>query len=203
MSRKVTKTSIEKIRRKDLVEAAYLTFLDHGFSGMTMARIGERAGMSHGIVNYYFKSKDQLLAAVVRRSNFEIMIETARLLRKAETPRERVSAIIAANFREDLFTREIARAWVSYYAAIGSVPDFERMQRAVDRRLTSNLIHALKQLTDATRARDIAFHIAVLIDGLWMRHAKSDDPVDAATAIAHIESHVDRQLREAPSAGSS
>jgi TetR/AcrR family transcriptional repressor of bet genes len=58
------KTSIEKIRRQDLVRAAYRTFLEHGLNGMTMARIGERAGMSHGIVNYYFKSKDELLDAM-------------------------------------------------------------------------------------------------------------------------------------------
>jgi TetR/AcrR family transcriptional repressor of bet genes len=196
MSRKGTKTSIETVRRQDLVEAAYLTFLDHGFSGMTMARIGERAGMSHGIVNYYFKSKDELLAAVVRRSNFIIMLETTQQLRLAVTPRQRVSAVIAANFREDLFTREIARAWVSYYAAIGQLPELARMQRAVDRRLASNLIHALRQLTDLHHARDIAAHIAVLIDGLWLRHAKSDDNVNAAAAIAQIEGHVDRQLNQ-------
>src|SRR6476661_600646 len=99
-----TKTSIETIRRHDLVEAAYLTFLEHGLSGMTMARIGERAGMSHGIVNYYFKTKDQLLSAVVRKANFLIMQDTARRLRLATTPRERISAIIAANFTDDLFT---------------------------------------------------------------------------------------------------
>ena len=40
------KTSIEKIRRQDLVRAAYRTFLEHGLGGMTMARIGERTGMS-------------------------------------------------------------------------------------------------------------------------------------------------------------
>jgi len=54
------KTSIEKIRRRDLVKAAYQTFLEYGLSGTTVARIGARAGMSHGIVNYYFKSKDHL-----------------------------------------------------------------------------------------------------------------------------------------------
>ena len=39
----VTRTSIEKIRRQDLVRAAYRTFLEHGLGGMTVARIGERA----------------------------------------------------------------------------------------------------------------------------------------------------------------
>jgi TetR/AcrR family transcriptional repressor of bet genes len=189
-----TKTSIEKIRRQDLVEAAYQTFLEHGLSGLTMARIGERAGMSHGIVNYYFKSKDMLLSAVVRRANFLIMQDTARKLKAAESRRQRLSAIIAANFAPDVFTRDIARAWVSYYAAIGQQPDFARMQNAVDRRLRSNLLHALHGLCSRKRAEELTRHVAILIDGLWLRHAKSDDDIDAAGAVRHIETYIDQQL---------
>ena len=106
------KTSFEKIRRQDLLEAAFLTFLDHGMNGMTMARIGERAGMSHGIVNYYFKNKEALLNAVMRKANGLIMLDVARRLREARTPRERLSAIVAGNFPASLFTRNVARAWV-------------------------------------------------------------------------------------------
>jgi TetR/AcrR family transcriptional repressor of bet genes len=190
----MTQTRIEKIRRHDLVEAAYRTFLDHGLSGMTMARIGERAGMSHGIVNYYFKTKDELLSAVVRKANFLIMQDTARRLRMARTPRQRISAVIAGNFPTDLFTQEVARAWVSYYAVIGQQPDFSRLQNAVDRRLTSNLLHALKLLTDRDTAADLASGIAILIDGLWLRHAKVTDTMDAATAIGHVEGFVNRRL---------
>ena len=188
------RTSIEKIRRKDLVEAAYLTFLEHGLGGMTMARIGERAGMSHGIVNYYFKSKDMLLSAVVRKANFLIMQDTAWRLRLAKTSRERISAIIAANFAVEVFTRDIVRAWVSYYAAIGQQPEFERLQNAVDKRLSSNLLHALRSLDAAEKAPEIARGTAVLIDGLWLRHAKSNDDIDAAAAIRHVETYVDQQL---------
>lgn len=197
----VTRTSIEKIRRRDLIEAAYLTFLEHGFTGMTMVRIGERAGMSHGIVNYYFKSKDELVSAVVRKANFLIMQDTAKRLRAARSARERVSAVIAGNFPPDLFTREIARAWVSYYSALGGRPELDRMQRAVDARLTSNLMHALRQLVDDRRARLIASYVAVLIDGYWLRHTKSYDAVDAAAAIAQIENFVDAQLSPARQEG--
>lgn len=189
-----TRTSIEKVRRRDLIEAAYQTFLEHGFNGMTVVRIGERAGMSHGIVNYYFKSKDELVSAVVRKANFLIMQDTACRLRVASTPRQRVSAVIAGNFPAELFTRDIARAWVSYYAALGRRSDLDRMQRAVDARLSSNLMHALVQLVDRARARRIADSIAVLIDGYWLRHTKSSDAVNAAVAIRHIEDFVDSQL---------
>lgn len=193
----VTRTSIEKIRRRDLIEAAYQTFLEHGFNGMTVVRIGERAGMSHGIVNYYFKSKDELVSGVVRKANFLIMQDTARRLRAAASPRERVSAVIAGNFPDKLFTREIARAWVSYYAALGRHRDLDRMQRAVDARLSSNLMHALCQLVERSRARLLADYVAVMIDGYWLRHTKSYDVVNAASAVAQIESFVDSQLASA------
>jgi TetR/AcrR family transcriptional regulator, transcriptional repressor of bet genes len=188
------KTSIEQIRRRDLIDAAYLTFLEHGLQGLTMARIGERAGMSHGIVNYYFASKDALVSAVVRKANFLIMQDTARRLRQAKSPRERISAVIASNFTRDLFTREAARAWISYYAAIGQHPEFERLQNAVDRRLDSNLRHALRQLTTDERAAEIAEGIALYIDGLWLRRARSNGDASNLGVIARLEAFVDRQL---------
>lgn len=194
---RIARTNIENIRRRDLVEAAYQTFLDHGMKGMTMARIGERAGMSHGIVNYYFKTKDDLLSAVVRKANFEIMGLASEGLRRAKSPRERVSAVIRANFSGGLFTREVARAWASYYAMIGDHPEFSRMQKMVDRRLSSNLVHALKCLTDARTAQDIAGCIVVLIDGLWLRRAMSEDAPDAMTSISLIEDVVDLRLARA------
>lgn len=194
MTKKNLKTSIEAIRRRDLVEAAYQTFLEHGLSGMTMARIGERAGMSHGIVNYYFKSKDALLSAVVRKANFLIMQDTARRLHLAKTPRDRISAIIRANFTEDLFTRDIARAWVSYYAAIGQNPDFERLQHAVDRRLISNLMHELRQLTAPEQAAKTATNLSLLLEGLWLRRARSSVGITAEAAIALLEACVDQSI---------
>lgn len=197
MTSRTVRTSIEKIRRQDLVEAAYLTFLEHGMQGMTMARIGERAGMSHGIVNYYFKTKDELLGAVMRKSVMSVMGEVLRRLRLASTPRERVSAIIAGNFPPELFTLEIARAWVSYYAMMGQSAEFERVQRAADFRLASNLTHALKQMTDDTTAKDIAQSVMMMIDGAWLRHARSYDGVDAAAVIRHIEGFVHERLAAA------
>lgn len=197
MSNRAVRTSIEKTRRHDLVEAAYLTFLEHGMQGMTMARIGERAGMSHGIVNYYFRTKDELLGAVMRKSVMSVMAETLRRLRLARAPRERVSAIIAGNFPPELFTLDIARAWVSYYAMMGQNEAFERVQRACDSRLISNLNHTLKQLTHDAAAEDIAISISVMIDGAWLRHARSYDNMDAASAIRHIENFVDERLAAA------
>ena len=191
------RTSIEKIRRRDLVEAAFQTFLEHGMGGMTVARIGERAGMSHGIVNYYFKNKDALLSAVVRHANCLIMRKVIALLKAATTPRERISAVIAGNFPPELFTKETASAWVSFYGAVPDHPDFEKLQNAVYRRLHSNLIHDLKKLVSEEDAEQIALGISVWIDGLWMRCAMDRQGLTPEEAIRTINAYVDVFLERA------
>jgi TetR/AcrR family transcriptional regulator, transcriptional repressor of bet genes len=200
--KRIEKTSIEKIRRADLVEAAFQTFLDLGLSGMTMARIGQRAGMSHGIVNYYFKNKDELLNVVMRKANCQIMQDVIRRLKQAGNARERISAVIAGNFPDDLFTRDVARAWVSFYSAVSGNADFEALQNAIYRRLRSNLLSALRELTDAARAERIAQGISVWIDGQWLRQAMGRDGLDAAQAIRRIELYVDEALASASAGGS-
>jgi TetR/AcrR family transcriptional regulator, transcriptional repressor of bet genes len=191
------KTSIEKIRRQDLVRAAYSTFLEHGLGGMTVARIGERAGMSHGIVNYYFKSKDELLDAVVRHANCLIMQEVARRLAAAPTPRARLSAIVEGNFAGPLFTQGTANAWISFYAAVPRRPAFARLQRAVYRRLRSNLMHDLAKLVDRGRADAIALGVSVWIDGLWLRRAMAGEALDAAAAGGAVNAYIDQCLTAA------
>jgi hypothetical protein len=131
---------------------------------------------------------------VVRKAMFVIMGETIRLLKTAPTPRKRVSAIIRANFPDGVFTRDVARAWVSFYAAIGQQREFERLQTTIDRRLQSNLVHSLKQLVAQHDADRIATGVGVWIDGLWLRHAKSADPIDHEGAVALIEAYIDAEL---------
>lgn len=191
------RTSIEEIRRRDLVEAAFLTFLDHGLSGMTIARIGQRAGMSHGIVNYYFKSKDQLLSAVIRHAFGLIERESLERLHGAKAPRERIMAIVIGNFPERLFNRETAAAWASFYGSIPTNPDFERLQDAFYRRLRSNLVYYLKQLVRPADAERIALGISVWIDGLWLRSAMKQQWIGREAALQAIEGYIDAALVQA------
>src|SRR5882762_2682210 len=190
------RTSIEKIRRRDLVKAAYQTFLKYGLSGTTVARIGEQAGMSHGIVNYYFKSKDHLLSAVIRYAFQLILQHSILFLRDAETPRERISAVIAGNFPAELFNQETATAWISFFAEVPTNSEFARLQDMFYRRLRSNLVFNLKQVTSPSHAERIALGISVWIDGLWLRNGMKQYGIERKSAINAIEEYVDVSLTQ-------
>ena len=190
------RTSIEAIRRQDLIRAAYEAFRIHGLRGLTMAKIGQQAGMSHGIINYYFKSKDELLIAMMRYGNGLIMKEVVVRLKEATTPRERLDAIIEGNFPADLYDRPAANAWVSFYSVVPEHPEFRRLQSMFYRRLDSNLHDCLKTLTSRAEAEIIVKGISVMIDGLWMRCALEKEGLNRLEAIDLIKDYAHRRLRK-------
>jgi TetR/AcrR family transcriptional regulator, transcriptional repressor of bet genes len=189
------KTRIEDVRRNDLIRAAYQVFLEQGVNGMTVARIGERVGMSHGIVNYYFKTKDDLLEAVMRHAFRQISDDAVARLKHAATPRERIDAVVRANFLEGVFRRETAAAWLSFYGLAPQVPMFARLQMAYYRRLHSDLCHALKQIVPADQAEKVATGISVLIDGMWVRRAMISSESSVEEMIAFIDEYIDDHIR--------
>jgi len=58
----ITPRSLSKqARRKQLIEATIKCIADKGLSGTTMADVTQQAGLSLGIVNLHFQTKEKLL----------------------------------------------------------------------------------------------------------------------------------------------
>lgn len=57
-------------RREELLEVALRLFAERGFRATTIADIAAATGTAHGLVYHYFRSKDELLAAVLERYSF-------------------------------------------------------------------------------------------------------------------------------------
>lgn len=66
VSERRTQQSRRAETERRLVEAAVGLLAEQGLRGLSLAKVGERAGYSRGIVNHHFGSKGLLLAAVVR-----------------------------------------------------------------------------------------------------------------------------------------
>lgn len=56
----------KQARRKQLIEATIKCIADKGLSGTTMADVTQQAGLSLGIVNLHFQSKEKLLIETMR-----------------------------------------------------------------------------------------------------------------------------------------
>src|SRR5258707_1727517 len=65
-------------KRERLIEAAKLAFYHHGFSITTLADVAALAEVPLGNVYYYFRTKDDLLAAVINAHLREIQARFAQ-----------------------------------------------------------------------------------------------------------------------------
>ena len=65
----------EEARREQILGAAHAVALREGIDGVTVRAVAAEAGVSHGLLIFYFKQKDQLIAALLDR-----LLATASLL---------------------------------------------------------------------------------------------------------------------------
>jgi TetR/AcrR family transcriptional repressor of bet genes len=175
------KIGMETIRRNQLIDATIASIHEDGLAETTVARISRRAGLSTGIVHHYFRGKEDLVAATLRRLLTDIRNSVSTRLALATTPMARIDAIIDGNFADEQFTAQAVSAWLTFWAQVPHVPALARLQRVNSERSLSNIRHALKQMLPAERAETVSLGLSALIDGLWLRCAMSAD-LDGETA---------------------
>jgi TetR/AcrR family transcriptional repressor of bet genes len=175
---------MEPIRRAALVEATIAEIGAAGTLDVTVSQIARRAGMSSALAHHYFGGKDQIFAAAMRQILREYGEEVRRALAGARTPHDRAAAILRANFAATCFAPASVSAWMTFYAQAQTNPEALRMLHIYQRRLRSNLTHALRPLcADPGEAADL---LAALIDGLYIRAALTApdaDPVGQALRL--------------------
>lgn len=178
------KLGMEPIRRAALVEATIAEIGEAGSLDVTVSQIAKRAGMSSALAHHYFGGKDQIFLAAMRQIMRDYSVEVRRELRSVSHPKERAAAIIRANFAEICFAPAVVSAWMTFYSQAQTNPDALRLLRLYQRRLQSNLTHALRgMVTDPRLGADL---LAALIDGLYIRAGVTgsvDDPECEAMAL--------------------
>jgi len=60
------RTVAKKRRREQLIKATINCVAKHGLSATTMAEVTKEAGLSLGIINLHFQSKDKLLLETLK-----------------------------------------------------------------------------------------------------------------------------------------
>lgn len=186
------KVGMEPIRRAALIDATIACIGQAGSLDVTVGQIARAAGVSSGLAHHYFGSKDHLFLAAMRHVLAQYGAEVRAALARARTPRERLDAIVAAGFSEINFRPEVIAAWLNFYVLAQSNAEARRLLMVYQRRLRSNLVHALRPLTEG--AENTAERIAGLIDGLYLRHALG--PSTGAEALAQVRAALVLELNE-------
>jgi betaine-aldehyde dehydrogenase len=193
----VPRDEVEEARTRQLIEVTIDSLAEVGFVGSTLAQIASRAGVSPGLVAHYFGDKDGLLEATFRTLSRRINERMKLRSSAAHTARGRIQAIIDANLAAEEFDKRTGTAWLAFWGQVLHIHGLKRVQTAYQRRMLSNLAHALRKLVPATEARSLAAMIAAMIDGVWLRAALSDwKEADSESARALLTAFVSGRLQQ-------
>lgn len=188
------KLGMEPIRKAALVKATITEIGRAGSLDVTVSQIAKRAGMSSALAHHYFGSKEQIFLAAMRHILTLYGAEVRGALAAAEGPKGRVQAIVRASFATSSFRREVIGAWLNFYVLAQTLPEARRLLGIYQRRLQSNLVHALRPLV-GLRAEAAARTLGAMIDGVYIREALKGGAPDSVGAAAIVLDCLERELR--------
>jgi len=152
------------IKRGEVLDAAETLLLRDGYDNTTMAAIARTARVANNSVYWYFPSKDDLLAAVLRRRQERALSEVANLA--TSSLQERVLALLAELDQVANLTAAVHER-ASHSVAVAET--HQAFHAAAERYLGSGFRHAGLGPQDARRA---AAAIMAIVEGIHLHERK-------------------------------
>ena len=179
-------------RRAQLIEATIKVLAIKGYARTTLSDVADCAGLSHGLVNFHFQSKDLLLSETLAYLSAEYVQNwRTALANAAKDPAAQLTALIRADFRPELCTPQRLAAWCAFWGEAQSRPLYQEKCGSNNAEYVAKLEELCAALLGPNgNAVRVARAIRVTAEGLWMDLVTQVDPyslVEAEnTAIACV-----------------
>lgn len=167
-------------RQLQLIRSTYRVIGERGVDRASLREIAETAGMSKGLIPYYFGTKENLILATMRWALSETADRIWRAMDAAGAPEDKIVAMVDAIFVEPEANR---RFHVAYLDLVGYAA---RRQTYMELRTTfDGIVNALN--ADVIRAGaaegafvvddvdEAAMALRALVDGLFLQWLQEDD----------------------------
>ncbi len=184
-------------RRALLVEATFRCLQKHGFEGTSIRRICAEAGVSVGLINHHYRSKDDLVAETYIWLTDRITGQLRHAIDTAPNDgRSRLSAFIRASFADDIFDAGLLDAYLAFWGAVKSAEPMVRAHDASYGGYRATLAQALMQLAAEQGWEQFdgdlaAIALVAMQDGLWLEYSLNPATFSREQGVLVCEAWVD------------
>jgi len=171
----MTATPQDKPKVRQIFQAVRSVLAAHGYAGTTISRVAGQAGISRGLLHYYFKNKEDMLAQAIASTVETSLGAVATTFARSKSP-EDVARGLCASLRKIIqsdphFISLILEGW----AASRRIPavarqihaNFRRIRDAVTRQLEDAKSRGI--ILPALPLQELARLFIALFDGLGMQ----------------------------------
>jgi len=169
------KVGVAPLRREQIVRATIRCLAREGYSGLTMKKVARLAGVSPGILHYYFTDKRAILVAALETVTADLDRRVgAAQAQSGQDPRARLRALIHACLESSVAMREVWIVFVEFWGEmmhdrrlreINAVL-YARMRRLIGAVVAQGIRSGAFRRTDVLRAAAV---ILALVDGVSLQ----------------------------------
>ena len=188
----ITRAKQKQHTRQKLIDATMAVIASEGFSGVTMAKLAEKAGLSRGIGNFHFQSKEQLLLETLRTLYKEFDDGWRNAVADAGlSPVEQLKNLIKTTLNPPIADFKKVAVWLAYWGEAPSREKYLEICAAHDREWDAAVENIMRQMVDDEfNSHDmtlgkIAQSLTAMMDGFWVEYLITDSrytPGDAVKA---------------------
>jgi len=178
----------KEVRQLQLIEATIDSLAKRGYAETTMADVADGAGLSRGIVNFHFESKEKLLIATLQHMYDEYSAHWRASLEKAgDDPARQLQQLVWADFDRSICNKRKLAAWLAFWGEAKSRPTYQALSSSRDayyQQVFIDLCTTLKQSGSyAYEPQVMALALSAMLEGLWLRLVMGTEDTTRETAL--------------------
>jgi TetR/AcrR family transcriptional regulator, transcriptional repressor of bet genes len=157
-----------------LIRATIRSVANRGLASTTIATVAKEAGLSQGIINLHFQSKERLLTETLRFLADEYRNACyAAVAEAGESPAAGLRALVELDFRPSICERGKLAVWFAFWGERRFRPTYRRICAERDRSYDDMVRTLCARLCEQGGYPDvdpalIADGLSALTDGLWL-----------------------------------
>ncbi len=186
------RTASREARRQQLIDATVKCIARKGMGGTTLGDVAGEAGLSQGIVNLHFESKENLLNETLRylADEYKTQFDKA-LITAGPRSADRLRALMELDLRPSICGRRKISVWFAFWSEVKSRPMYRKICDESDRHYDAIIESLCEEIIaeggylDIT-ASAVTVGLTAMTNGLWLSYLispKTFDPQSAANAI--------------------
>lgn len=179
-------TPKSKDRHQEIVDAAARVITDRGLAETRISDIADEAGVSPGLILYYFDSKDRLLSEALTYANDQFYLRMSREIRRIPSARDQLQRLVdlsVPGLLPEYGRLDEWALWIEVWVRALRDPDMAKDREFLDQRWRGQIADIIRggqasgEFASEETAGELALRIASLIDGLAIQVIMDDSEV--------------------------
>jgi len=168
------RTASKEERQQQLILATIRSVSGNGLSDTTMSTVAREAGLSQGIINLHFQSKERLLVETLSYIADEYRASWEKALSDAgDDPAEKLAALVAVDFKAPVCDQNKLAVWFAFWGESKSRPVYRKICAERDIAYRKEMVAVCAELIEqgsyqGVVAETVAACLSTMTSGCWL-----------------------------------